>query len=105
MELAEEDVAKLPMIGDANLFLKGSPEDEDFEVEAEIMIAGMVYLVRRKAKITKDCRRIELSTQRPRFTSFATFILLRHFPTVFGATSNISIKSRRAHKREQLTQH
>jgi hypothetical protein len=30
------------MIGDVNLFLKGSPEDEDFEVEAEIMIAGRV---------------------------------------------------------------
>ena len=29
------------MIGDANLFLKGVPEDEDeFEVEVEIMIAG-----------------------------------------------------------------
>ena len=29
------------MIGDVNLFFKGSPDDEDFEVEAEIMIAGM----------------------------------------------------------------
>ncbi|THH04684.1 hypothetical protein EW145_g5335, partial [Phellinidium pouzarii] len=28
------------MIGDVNLFFKGSPPDEDFEVEAEIMIAG-----------------------------------------------------------------
>lgn len=28
------------MIGDVNLFLKGSPEEEDFEVEVEIMIAG-----------------------------------------------------------------
>ena len=28
------------MIGDVNLFLKGVPSDDDFEVEAEIMIAG-----------------------------------------------------------------
>ena len=35
----ERDVKK--MIGDVNLFFKGSPDDEDFEVEAEIMIAGM----------------------------------------------------------------
>ncbi len=28
------------MIGDVNLFFKGSPSDDDFEVEAEIMIAG-----------------------------------------------------------------
>lgn len=28
------------MIGDVNLFLKGSPTDEDFEVESGIMIAG-----------------------------------------------------------------
>lgn len=30
----------MPMIGDVNLFFKGSPQDDDFEVEAEIMIAG-----------------------------------------------------------------
>ena len=28
------------MIGDVNLFLKGSQEDEEFESEIEIMIAG-----------------------------------------------------------------
>lgn len=28
------------MIGDVNLFFKGNPSDDDFEVEAEIMIAG-----------------------------------------------------------------
>ncbi|KAI0353208.1 acyl-CoA N-acyltransferase [Trametes cingulata] len=33
----------LPMIGDVNLFLKGTPEDEDFEVEVEIMIAEPAY--------------------------------------------------------------
>jgi hypothetical protein len=33
----------LPMIGDVNLFLKGSSKDEDFEIEVEIMIAG-VYI-------------------------------------------------------------
>jgi ribosomal protein S18 acetylase RimI-like enzyme len=31
------------MVGDVNLFLKGDPTDEDFEVEAEIMVAGMCY--------------------------------------------------------------
>ncbi|KAH9947058.1 acyl-CoA N-acyltransferase [Amylocystis lapponica] len=30
----------LPMIGDVNLFLKGSPAEDDFEAEAEVMIAG-----------------------------------------------------------------
>lgn len=30
----------LTMIGDVNLFLKGVPEDPEFEVEVEIMIAG-----------------------------------------------------------------
>lgn len=29
------------MIGDVNLFFKGSAKDEDFEVEAEVMIAGV----------------------------------------------------------------
>ena len=33
------------MIGDVNLFFKGSPNDEDFEVEAEIMIAGMIAIL------------------------------------------------------------
>ncbi|KAH8091399.1 acyl-CoA N-acyltransferase [Cristinia sonorae] len=33
----------LVMVGDVNLFLKGSPDDEDFEVEAEIMIAEQQY--------------------------------------------------------------
>ncbi|KAH9920553.1 acyl-CoA N-acyltransferase [Epithele typhae] len=28
-----------PMVGDVNLFLKGSPADDDFEAEVEIMIA------------------------------------------------------------------
>ena len=38
----EEEVTfgSLTMIGDVNLFLKGVPSDDDFEVEAEIMIAG-----------------------------------------------------------------
>lgn len=36
----EVSFSSLTMIGDVNLFLKGLPSDEDFEVEAEIMIAG-----------------------------------------------------------------
>ncbi|KAH7915638.1 GNAT domain-containing protein [Hygrophoropsis aurantiaca] len=35
--------SSLPMAGDVNLFLKGSPDDEDFEAEAEIMIADFTY--------------------------------------------------------------
>jgi len=31
------------MIGDVNLFFKGSPSDDDFEVEAEIMIAEKAF--------------------------------------------------------------
>lgn len=31
------------MIGDVNLFFKNSPEDGDYEVEVEIMIAGKDY--------------------------------------------------------------
>lgn len=33
----------MPMVGDVNLFLKESPEDEFFEAEAEIMIAEPTY--------------------------------------------------------------
>ena len=39
-DLVTSDIPTLPMIGDVNIFLKGAPEDEDFEAEAEIMIAG-----------------------------------------------------------------
>lgn len=37
------DTDTLPMVGDVNLFLKGHPEDEDFEAEVEVMIAGMLH--------------------------------------------------------------
>jgi hypothetical protein len=51
----EVDISTLPMVGDVNLFLKGTPphlrtgiiprnpaeeEEEEFEAELEIMIAG-----------------------------------------------------------------
>jgi len=32
-----------PMVGDVNLFLKGLPDDEDFEAEVEVMIAEPAY--------------------------------------------------------------
>ncbi|CAL1697196.1 unnamed protein product [Somion occarium] len=38
-----QTTASLVMIGDVNLFFKGSPLDEDFEVEAEVMIADPAY--------------------------------------------------------------
>lgn len=33
-------IAKLPMAGDVNLFFKGDRADPDFEIEAEVIIAG-----------------------------------------------------------------
>ena len=32
------------MVGDVNIFLKGTPGDQEFEAEAEIMIAGELTL-------------------------------------------------------------
>jgi hypothetical protein len=43
-ELATSDIPTLPMIGDVNIFLNGTPGDQDFEAEAEIMIAGELTL-------------------------------------------------------------
>ncbi len=40
VELTNEDIKALPMIGDVNLFFKNSREDPEFEVECEVMIAG-----------------------------------------------------------------
>ncbi|KAL4071990.1 GNAT domain-containing protein [Scleroderma citrinum] len=39
----EGDIATFPMVGDVNLFLKGHPDDEDFEAEVEVMIAEDAY--------------------------------------------------------------
>ena len=39
-ELATKDIPTLPMVGDVNIFLNGTPGDQAFESEAEIMIAG-----------------------------------------------------------------
>ena len=43
-ELATTDIPALPMVGDVNIFLNGIPGDQDFEAEAEIMIAGKLTL-------------------------------------------------------------
>jgi hypothetical protein len=40
LELTNEDIRALPMIGDVNLFFKNSREGPEFEVECEVMIAG-----------------------------------------------------------------
>ena len=40
IEITNEDIIALPMIGDVNLFFKNSREDPEFEVECEVMIAG-----------------------------------------------------------------
>jgi hypothetical protein len=40
LELTDDDIRALPMIGDVNLFFKNQREDPEFEVECEVMIAG-----------------------------------------------------------------
>jgi hypothetical protein len=40
VELTNEDIKVLPMIGDVNLFFKNPRDDPEFEVECEVMIAG-----------------------------------------------------------------
>ncbi|KAF9644015.1 acyl-CoA N-acyltransferase [Thelephora ganbajun] len=42
-ELATSDIPTLTMIGDVNIFFHGTPEDQDFEAEVEIMIAEPDY--------------------------------------------------------------
>ncbi|KIJ33014.1 hypothetical protein M422DRAFT_96068, partial [Sphaerobolus stellatus SS14] len=41
--LADEQITTFQMVGDVNLFFKGSPEEGDEEVEAEVMIAEPAY--------------------------------------------------------------
>jgi len=43
-ELTTNDIPTLSMVGDVNIFLNGTPGDQDFEAEAEIMIAGGLTL-------------------------------------------------------------
>jgi len=49
LELTNEDIGALPMIGDVNLFFKNSREDPEFEVECEVMIAEPAYRGQRRA--------------------------------------------------------
>lgn len=75
--------SSLTMIGDVNLFLKGVPSDEDFEVEAEIMIAGTtvcchnpttdLYLI-----IFFSLPRIVVSASGIRLTSTSAFAIVRN---------------------------
>lgn len=69
-ELLDECKAS-QMIGDVNLFFKGDPSDDDFEVEAEIMIAGACpNLSRWTASASFHLsHRKGIPTQRPRLTS------------------------------------
>lgn len=43
--ISNEEIRKLPMIGDVNLFFKRAEEDDDpdteLEIECEVMIAGL----------------------------------------------------------------
>jgi len=49
VELTNEDIKALPMIGDVNLFFKNPREDPEFEVECEVMIAEPTYRGQRRA--------------------------------------------------------
>ena len=40
LQLTNDDIKALPMIGDVNLFFKHQRDDPEFEVECEVMIAG-----------------------------------------------------------------
>jgi len=42
VELTNEDIKALPMIGDVNLFFKNPRDDPEFEVECEVMIADQM---------------------------------------------------------------
>ena len=55
MELTAETALAAPMVGDVNLFLKGMPGDEDFEVEIEVMIAGLLPLLRLLRSLMSRC--------------------------------------------------
>lgn len=46
VEITNEDIRVLPMIGDVNLFFKNSRQDPEFEVECEVMIAGQCSAAR-----------------------------------------------------------
>ena len=46
VEITNEDIRALPMIGDVNLFFKNSRQDPEFEVECEVMIAGQCSAAR-----------------------------------------------------------
>ncbi|KAI9429149.1 N-acetyltransferase 9, partial [Lactarius psammicola] len=39
LQLTNDDIRALPMIGDVNLFFKHQRDDPEFEVECEVMIA------------------------------------------------------------------
>ena len=40
LQLTDGDIRTLPLIGDVNLFFKHQPDDPEFEIECEVMIAG-----------------------------------------------------------------
>ncbi|OJA11139.1 hypothetical protein AZE42_02385 [Rhizopogon vesiculosus] len=71
----DEDLSANRMAGDINLFLKGRPQDDDFEAEVEIMIAELAY---RRKGFALEALRLMLTyvTQAaPSFSSCATLPL------------------------------
>ncbi|KAI9432558.1 acyl-CoA N-acyltransferase [Lactarius psammicola] len=49
LQLTNDDIRALPMIGDVNLFFKHQRDDPEFEVECEVMIAEPAYRGQRRA--------------------------------------------------------
>jgi len=58
--LSDDELKALPMVGDVNLFFKGRPDDEDFEVEVEVMIAGLALFALPLRYLHSDTRLFDL---------------------------------------------
>ncbi|KAJ8589845.1 hypothetical protein M405DRAFT_933225 [Rhizopogon salebrosus TDB-379] len=66
----DEDLSANRMVGDINLFLKGQPEDDEFEAEVEIMIAELAY--RRKGLALEALRLMLTYVTAPPFSPCAS---------------------------------
>jgi len=58
--LSDNELKALPMVGDFNLFFKGRLDDEEFEVEVEVMIAGLTLFEFSLFKLRFDTRLLDL---------------------------------------------
>jgi len=104
-----EAVRALPMAGDVNLFMKGSRDEDDFEAEVEIMIAGAC--IRHRMSTTTltlarlDARRERISQTWFRFVRAATHAFLCDLVDIAVATAYFSRQTGRSHRREEHTEY